>query len=71
MKKIITIIALCFGTSVMACAAVPAEPPKADVTVKVKRVCIKVWDAKKQAEVEKCKDIKIREKHQGTSIPPK
>ena len=30
-----------------------------------KRVCIKVYDAKQKKDVEKCKKLKIHEKHDG------
>ena len=36
-----------------------------------KRVCIKTTDAKTQKEVEKCRVVKIHEKHEGTPVPEK
>jgi hypothetical protein len=36
-----------------------------------KRVCIKTTDAKTQKEVEKCRVVKIHEKHEGTKVPEK
>jgi hypothetical protein len=38
---------------------------------KVKRVCIKTTDAKTGKEIEKCRDVKIHKKLEGTEIPPK
>ncbi len=36
-----------------------------------KKVCIKTTDAKTQKEVEKCRVVKIHEKHEGTPVPEK
>jgi hypothetical protein len=36
-----------------------------------KKVCIKTTDAKTKKEVEKCKEVKIHEKHEGTKVPDK
>lgn len=35
----------------------------------VKRVCIKLLDHKTQQLVEKCKDMKVHQKREGTAIP--
>ena len=40
-------------------------------TPEVKRVCIKTTDAKTGKEIEKCRDVKIHKKLEGTEIPPK
>ena len=34
-----------------------------------KKACIKTTDAKTGKEVEKCKVVKIHEKHEGTKVP--
>lgn len=36
-----------------------------------KRVCIKVLDNKTNKEVEKCRVMKVHEKHEGTKVPTK
>lgn len=36
-----------------------------------KKVCIKTTDAKTGKEVEKCRVVKIHEKHEGTKVPEK
>jgi hypothetical protein len=60
--------------------AAPATTAKADAkdtakdTAKApetKRVCIKTTDAKTGKEIEKCRDVKIHKKLEGTEIPPK
>jgi curli biogenesis system outer membrane secretion channel CsgG len=53
---------------VAASAAAPAVEKKEPET---KRVCIKVLDNKTNKEVEKCRTMKIHEKHEGTKVPPK
>jgi hypothetical protein len=35
-----------------------------------KKVCVKTTDAKTKKEIEKCRDIKIHKKLEGTEIPP-
>lgn len=61
---------MAFGTA--ACAK---EEPKAPVAVaapaeapKTKKVCIKTTDPKTQKEVEKCRTVKLHEKHEGTKM---
>ena len=44
---------------------------KDTATPEVKRVCIKTTDAKTGKEIEKCRDVKIHKKLEGTEIPPK
>lgn len=56
-------------------AATQASPANAsdkkDEAPKTKRACIKTTDAKTGKEVEKCRDVKIHEKHEGTKVPEK
>jgi hypothetical protein len=56
-------------------AATQAAPvnatDKKDEAPKTKRACIKTTDAKTGKEVEKCRDVKIHEKHEGTKVPEK
>lgn len=78
MKNLLVI--LCLSLSAVACNAsttttVP-ETKSAEVAVEKKevekkKVCINVWDAKLNKEIEKCKIIKIHEKHKGTVVPAK
>lgn len=63
MKKLLIATALVLGTS--AFADVAEKPAEA------KRVCIKVYDSKQQKDVEKCKKVKIHEKHEGKTVPTK
>ena len=43
----------------------------ADAAPETKKVCVKTTDAKTKKEVEKCRDVKIHKKLEGTEIPPK
>lgn len=43
----------------------------ADAAPEVKKTCIKTKDAKTGKEIEKCRDVKIHKKLEGTEIPPK
>jgi hypothetical protein len=43
----------------------------ADAAPETKKVCVKNKDAKTGKEVEKCRDVKIHKKLEGTEIPPK
>ena len=55
-------------------AAPAAKPAPADAkkdaapAPETKRACIKTTDAKTGKEVEKCRNVKIHEKHEGTKI---
>ena len=84
MKKILAIIALtltvtaCSGetTPKVTDVVVPPQPAvkvpdeiEDSTTPKTKKACIKVWDAKLNKEVEKCKVIKIHKKYDGTTVP--
>jgi hypothetical protein len=78
-------LALALGTSAAACAKQEEKPkqpvaaekvekaPAAKDTEKkepeVKRVCITIKDSKTGKDVEKCRNMKIREKYEGTAIP--
>jgi hypothetical protein len=54
-------------------AAAPAKSDAAATPEKkepeVKRVCITIKDSKTGKDVEKCRNMKIREKYEGTAIP--
>lgn len=64
MKKLVTLlVATALAFPVMAADA-PAKPA-------TKKVCIKTTDAKTGKEVEKCRTVKIHEKHEGTKVPEK
>ncbi len=63
MKNNILAIALALGTIGMAHAAEP--------TSDLKKVCVKVYDAKTKKDVEKCKKMKLHKKHDGTNVPAK
>ena len=45
-----------------------ADVAKADAAKATKKVCIKTTDAKTGKEVEKCKEMKQHEKHEGTKV---
>lgn len=69
MKKIILLLAISYSS--LACSTkLPSEQIE-DNKPKTKKVCIQVWDAKKEKEVEKCKTLKIHEKHEGNKVPQK
>lgn len=63
MKNLLIAAALVVSTS--AFADVPEKRAEA------KRICIKVYDAKQKKDVEKCKKLKIHEKHDGNKVPTK
>lgn len=63
MKKVLVATILALSTT--AFANVANKP------VEAKRVCIKVYDAKQKKDVEKCKKLKIHEKHEGKAVPTK
>jgi hypothetical protein len=74
---------LVFGTAAYAkeepkkatpAATAPAVAPadaKKDEAPQTKKVCIKTTDPKTGKEVEKCRTVKIHEKHEGTKVPEK
>jgi hypothetical protein len=64
MKKMLASIFIAAG---LLAAPVMAEEAKPET----KKVCIKTTDAKTKKEVEKCKVVKIHEKHEGTKVPEK
>ena len=64
MKNIIFIAGLAL---VLATGGVQAQ----EVKPETKKVCIKTTDPKTQKEVEKCRVVKIHEKHEGTPVPEK
>lgn len=47
--------------------AAPTDAKKADAP-KTKKACIKTTDPKTGKEVEKCRTVKIHEKHEGTKV---
>ncbi len=62
MKSIITFVAaVCLSTVALAGDAAP----------ETKKVCVKTTDAKTKKEIEKCRDVKIHKKLEGTEIPSK
>lgn len=63
MKNLLIATALVLSTSAF---AVEVETP-----TEAKRVCIKVYDSKQKKDVEKCKKLKIHEKHGGKTVPTK
>ncbi len=59
-------------TSLFVAVSLFAAPAMAeDKKPEEKRVCIKTTDAKTGKEVEKCRVVKIHEKHEGTKVPEK
>ncbi len=59
-------------TSLFVAASLFAVPAMAeDKKPEEKKVCIKTTDAKTGKEVEKCRVVKIHEKHEGTKVPEK
>lgn len=69
------LVALMLSMSLGVAFACPEAKPSAAVEEKkepeTKRVCIKVLDNKTNKEVEKCRVMKIHEKHEGTKVPAK
>ena len=57
------VIAMCL---ISICSACNAEQPPAKQ--EKKKVCINVYDAKMNKEVEKCRTMKIHEKYEGTKV---
>ena len=49
-------------------AAPAATSDKKDEAPKTKKTCIKTTDAKTGKEVEKCRTVKLHEKHEGTKV---
>ncbi len=59
-------------TSLFVAASLFAAPAMAEEKKpETKKVCIKTTDAKTGKEVEKCRVVKIHEKHEGTKVPEK
>ena len=66
------------ATTPAAAPAAPAATAKAD-TPKTKKVCVDVQgkdgkpviDPKTKKPKQNCKDVKVREKHEGTAVPEK
>jgi hypothetical protein len=65
MKKMLASIFIAAGLLLAAPAMAEEAKPE------TKKVCIKTTDAKTKKEVEKCKVVKIHEKHEGTKVPEK
>jgi hypothetical protein len=63
MKNIIFVAGLALALA----TGVQAEEDKSENKI----VCVKTTDAKTQKEVEKCRTVKIHEKHEGTKVPEK
>jgi hypothetical protein len=64
MKKMLASIFIAAGLLTTPAMATEAKP-------ETKKVCIKTTDAKTKKEVEKCRVVKIHEKHEGTKVPEK
>jgi len=64
MKNIIFIAGLALAMAFPSYASEDKKP-------ETKKVCVKTTDAKTQKEVEKCRTVKIHEKHEGTKVPEK
>jgi Na+-transporting methylmalonyl-CoA/oxaloacetate decarboxylase gamma subunit len=62
MKKLLVSMFIAVG---LITTSVIAEEKKPET----KKACIKTTDAKTGKEVEKCKVVKIHEKHEGTKVP--
>ena len=83
MKKILAIIALTLTVTACSGETTPkvtdvVVPPQPAVKVPdeiedskptTKKSCIKIWDAKLNKEIEKCKVITIHKKYNGTPVP--
>jgi len=50
------------------CVDVQGKDGKVVIDPKTKKTCIKTTDAKTGKEVEKCKTVKLHEKHEGTKV---
>ena len=82
MKQLLYILVLSSFFTLSACAeevkpvTTPPEVKEAPATVipepiQPKKVCIKVLDNKTNKLVEKCRTMKIHNKHEGTKVPTK
>ena len=67
--KWLAAIALIISTASSACGNTTDNTPKEATKPTTERVCIMVYDAKLKKETEKCRTIKIHEKHDGTAVP--
>jgi len=57
--------------AIMLAMSVPTMANNHEAKPEVKKTCIKTKDAKTGKEIEKCRDVKIHKKLEGTEIPPK
>jgi hypothetical protein len=55
----------------MLAMSLPSMANNHEAKPEVKKTCIKTKDAKTGKEIEKCRDVKIHKKLEGTEIPPK
>jgi hypothetical protein len=62
MKNLLALIIAAVFSTVAIASDAPAKPAE------TKKVCIKTTDAKTGKEVEKCKNVKKHEKHEGTKV---
>ena len=57
--------------ALMVAFSFPALADHHEAKPEVKKTCIKTKDAKTGKEIEKCREVKIHKKLEGTEIPPK
>ena len=69
-KLLVSILLSTLAVSTSSACAVEDKAVSAQSETQVKRVCIKLLDHKTQKLVEKCKDMKVHQKREGTAIPP-
>lgn len=65
--KYLLVLMIALSTSTAIAAQQEQVPPKTKPVVK--RVCVKIYDARQQKRIEKCRDSKIFKKKPGTPIP--
>jgi hypothetical protein len=56
--------------ALMVAFSLPSMANNHETKPQTKKVCVKTTDAKTKKEIEKCRDIKIHKKLEGTEIPP-
>lgn len=75
MKSIIGLVLFCVVIMCSACETkveVPSVERKEVVqSLEPKKICVNVYDAKLDKEVEKCKMMNLHKKHEGTKVPEK
>lgn len=66
MKNLFWSLCLAAGLAFSAVNTIAAE-----AAPETKKACIKTTDPKTGKEVEKCRTVKVHEKHEGTKVPEK